>query len=466
MLENLNSINGTSCCKMSDGKKVCRLCLVEAEVACPIFGSHVNSGVALPQRIMSCAEIKITEDDGLPASICHQCLAQVDKSYQFKLQCERADAMLRKNFQVNDVTISLKKSNGMTVNGYGLASLSSTSDTNASVDHQNNGNNSFNISSNNHGDHDHEGGGNEDDEDDCEDDEDSDVDYGDGVSVPPGIGDSESVDGWEVMKFTPEVIINEEDSKGSGDCNAPQTGGAVSQNGSQGVLRNINSLAEQQLYQLSQVEAILRNHGTEIKVQSGNGVIGNGQSPLQLKLSQQQPGSEPMTVSNSLATDESLRTSSQENGSPKGDYFAAFGVEAVLDDSDSGPASKSRRSRDGEKLFKCRLCPKSYSFSSALSRHKAVHNTMLRPYVCPICKKGFAEPEKLERHGRTHLVDRTWRCNNCGRIFKALNTYERHITTICSYRNKENGGSSLPLPPGLTAHPVNIMPQAVMYRNS
>lgn len=41
------------------------------------------------------------EDDGLPAAICHQCLAQVDKSYQFKLQCEKSDAALRQNLQVN-----------------------------------------------------------------------------------------------------------------------------------------------------------------------------------------------------------------------------------------------------------------------------------------------------------------------------------------------------------------------------
>ncbi|KAG8241488.1 hypothetical protein J6590_086193 [Homalodisca vitripennis] len=85
-----------------DSSKMCRLCLVEAEVMCPIFNSYSKSNpqsVALPQRIMSFAQIKVAENDGLPSSICYQCLAQVDKSYQFKLQCEQSDATLRQNLQ-------------------------------------------------------------------------------------------------------------------------------------------------------------------------------------------------------------------------------------------------------------------------------------------------------------------------------------------------------------------------------
>ncbi|XP_075235455.1 uncharacterized protein LOC142332735 [Lycorma delicatula] len=401
---------------MSDSNKVCRLCLAQAEVMCPIFSSHSSHGIALPQRIMSCAQIKVVEGDGLPASICHQCLAQVDKSYQFKLQCEKSDATLRKNFQENDVSVSVKNSDNLVLNGS-----------------SNNINNHNSLNGSSIEDEEEE----EDEE--IDDEEDSDVDDMDARAIAVPGGDSESVDGWEVMKFTPEVIINEEDSKGSGDNSG--------ENGSQ-VLRNINSLAEQQLYHLSQVEAILRNHGTEIKVQGSGG-------------QQKQQSVLHSTKVTTNITQERLQ-SSPEYGS-NGDYFSAYGMDTG---DNGGPSAKSRRSRDGEKLFKCRLCPKSYSFSSALSRHKAVHNTMLRPYVCPICKKGFAEPEKLERHSRTHLVDRTWRCNNCGRIFKALNTYERHVTTICSYRNKENGGSTGPLPPGLTAHAVNIIPQTVMYRNS
>lgn len=42
--------------------KICRLCLSEGEVMCPIFSTSSKNGlqgVALPQRIMSCAQIRV-----------------------------------------------------------------------------------------------------------------------------------------------------------------------------------------------------------------------------------------------------------------------------------------------------------------------------------------------------------------------------------------------------------------------
>uniref|UniRef100_A0A1B6CCA0 Protein krueppel n=1 Tax=Clastoptera arizonana TaxID=38151 RepID=A0A1B6CCA0_9HEMI len=291
------------------GGKLCRLCLLEAEVMCPIFVKNGPQGTALPQRIMSCAQIKVAEDDGLPSSICYQCLAQVDKSYQFKLQCEKSDASLRQHLQEKL--------------------------------------------------------------------------------------DSEA-DGWDVMNFTPEVIINE------GDMHE-QTG----ENGEHVESESDESLKSlTQPYQLSAVEALLRHHGTEIKVQ---GVTPNNKEHK----------SQQVVPSNG----------SNENVYPQNgeEYYPMYGgVEATMLFNEVGQAGPSPKSRDGQKLFQCRLCPKSYSFSSALSRHKAVHNTALRPHVCQICKKGFAEPEKLERHTKTHLGDQSYNCETCGRVFKALATFEKH----------------------------------------
>lgn len=42
--------------------KICRLCLSEGEVMCPIFSTSSKNGlqgVALPQRIMSCAQVRV-----------------------------------------------------------------------------------------------------------------------------------------------------------------------------------------------------------------------------------------------------------------------------------------------------------------------------------------------------------------------------------------------------------------------
>ncbi|XP_046677122.1 zinc finger protein 723-like isoform X2 [Homalodisca vitripennis] len=358
-----------------DSSKMCRLCLVEAEVMCPIFNSYSKSNpqsVALPQRIMSFAQIKVAENDGLPSSICYQCLAQVDKSYQFKLQCEQSDATLRQNLQEQF--------------------------------------------------------------------EECDGEPGD----------------WEMMKFTPEVIINEGEDN-SDEMNESQEDSQANESDSDNSSQTKNTGSS---YPLSEVQELLRHHGTEIRLQAVNGT-GNGTSNS--KLAPEQNGSSPD------------HTTHNGNGQHLPNYYCPlYGVEAVLNNhtAGAGPSfspngmAKSRRSRDGQKLFQCRLCPKSYSFSSALSRHKAVHNTELRPHVCNMCKKGFADPEKLERHMRTHVSDQLFPCDICGRVFKALATFERHkIMTQgkCRLFSCMMCGLGFPNKTKLKLHPCKAAPMERLY---
>lgn len=89
-------------------KQTCRLCLGQGGVLSPIFLESVGGGEGrppsapqpqpqptLPLRIMACAPIQVVEGDELPAQICHRCLYQVERSYDFKEQCESADKILR-----------------------------------------------------------------------------------------------------------------------------------------------------------------------------------------------------------------------------------------------------------------------------------------------------------------------------------------------------------------------------------
>jgi hypothetical protein len=39
--------------------------------------------------------VQLFAGDGLPALICHRCLYQVERSFEFKEQCEHSDATLR-----------------------------------------------------------------------------------------------------------------------------------------------------------------------------------------------------------------------------------------------------------------------------------------------------------------------------------------------------------------------------------
>ncbi|XP_054276780.1 zinc finger protein 383-like [Macrosteles quadrilineatus] len=357
----------------SDHSKICRLCLGEAEVMCPIFNSYSKSNpqtLALPQRIMSFAQIKLDENDGLPSSICYQCLAQVDKSYQFKLQCEQSDATLRQSLQ----------------------------------DQAESGD---------------EGGD------------------------------------WEMMKFTPEVIINE----GEDNSDEAQENGQPGESDSDQSGKNGN-------YPLSEVQALLRHHGTEIRLQAVN-------------------GNKPAAASSPVEHNGNYESPMEENGNGgdgQMDYYPLYGVAAMLNNhANNSPAysngsmsmslpnllprlpmssaslssllhrkgqlrpdlsfmsqganglQKSRRSRDGQKLFQCRLCPKSYSFSSALSRHKAVHNTELRPHICNICKKKSRRSRDGQKLFQCRLCPKSYSFSSALSRHKAVHNTELrpHICNIC-----------------------------------
>jgi len=42
-----------------------------------------------------CCSLQMFVGDSLPAQVCHQCIQQVNSSYNFKLQCESSDIALR-----------------------------------------------------------------------------------------------------------------------------------------------------------------------------------------------------------------------------------------------------------------------------------------------------------------------------------------------------------------------------------
>ncbi|KYM99966.1 PREDICTED: zinc finger protein 248-like [Cyphomyrmex costatus] len=77
--------------------ELCRLCLAKEEEMVPIYDDET---VPMPLRILSCVNIEVFEQDGLPNMICHPCKYQLEKSYQFRKKCQAADTKLRKHMKL------------------------------------------------------------------------------------------------------------------------------------------------------------------------------------------------------------------------------------------------------------------------------------------------------------------------------------------------------------------------------
>ncbi|KAL4704814.1 hypothetical protein ACJJTC_001289 [Scirpophaga incertulas] len=72
----------------------CRLCLKLGDF-CSIF--EKDDTIKLSEMVMSFANIDIMEGDGFSDRVCTSCIENLSTAYLFKQQCERIDAMLRNN---------------------------------------------------------------------------------------------------------------------------------------------------------------------------------------------------------------------------------------------------------------------------------------------------------------------------------------------------------------------------------
>ncbi|XP_055625935.1 zinc finger protein 728-like isoform X2 [Toxorhynchites rutilus septentrionalis] len=74
---------------------LCRLCLADDGVMCPLFGSQPYN---LVEKIYECTSLKIEQIKGVPFSICEVCKSKLIICSQFIKQCLKTDREVRKLF--------------------------------------------------------------------------------------------------------------------------------------------------------------------------------------------------------------------------------------------------------------------------------------------------------------------------------------------------------------------------------
>ncbi|XP_055377407.1 zinc finger protein 480-like [Condylostylus longicornis] len=77
------------------------------------------------------------------------------------------------------------------------------------------------------------------------------------------------------------------------------------------------------------------------------------------------------------------------------------------------------------KLFKCHICPQSFSRMFLLDKHLHLHKKG-KSHICNICKKHFAAKSSLDRHSRIHNGEKPYKCDVCGKAFIQNEVLKRH----------------------------------------
>ncbi|XP_037086068.1 zinc finger protein 541-like, partial [Pollicipes pollicipes] len=78
-----------------------------------------------------------------------------------------------------------------------------------------------------------------------------------------------------------------------------------------------------------------------------------------------------------------------------------------------------------------RVCGKSFSNASALTKHRLTHSDE-RKYICTICCKAFKRQDHLNGHMLTHCNKKPYECTSdgCNKSYCDARSLRRHVENI------------------------------------
>lgn len=92
----------------------------------------------------------------------------------------------------------------------------------------------------------------------------------------------------------------------------------------------------------------------------------------------------------------------------------------------NGVAQEHLQQAESGKCFKCPQCEKEFSTHIRMVRHKRVVHILERTHKCQLCGKKFKKLVHVKNHMRIHTGERPFQCTECGKTFTSLANLMRH----------------------------------------
>lgn len=384
--------------------KICRTCLSDNIDLQSLFHDTIN------EMIMACSQVQIVAGDGLPETICAQCINQLNEAYKFKQQCENADSQLRNILETKPVNNDLEIKFELVANG---------------VDSDNNLDNmkiddtkiiAVQVIKNEN-----------------EIAKDSDESQNDAFCVIYNAIQKKSTRGRPkgsvTIKKNKRVVNNSESGKNnpkraktiqsSSKCNlctqtlvnSTQSTHEINchQPGKHACLSCKKLFGEVRfLKQHLRVHRLERNYVCET---CNKAFYGANDLMIHMRI---HTGEKPLNCT----------VCSKAFSDPRG-------------------LNSHMKTHTGEKPYECLICNKRFAHSFVLSTHMRTH-TAERPYVCSVCGKTFIYAHNLAIHTRSHSGERPYSCTECDKTFSSSSTLNAHMMThtgekrfVCSVCGKK-----------------------------